>query len=105
MVPEVYRQVKEFIYACVKFSTGLGLTPSQKAAQVRGSASFLLTHSFTGCLSSLFKRPSLALLQVVQIIIDTQYLESATVYLHQFIENITEAEASDQVFSIFMTRI
>lgn len=100
MVPAVYGQVKEFIYACLKFSTGLGLTPSQKAAQVRRSASFLLTCSFTGCLSSLFRRPSLALHQVVQIIIDTQYLESATTYLHQFIENITGAESTDQVCTI-----
>lgn len=98
MVPAVYRQVKEFIYACLKFSTGLGLSPSQRAAHVRQSASLLLTRSFTGCLSSLFRRPSLALLQVVQIIIDTQYLEGATTYLHQFIGNITGSETvPDQV--------
>jgi hypothetical protein len=56
---------------------------------VRKSTNLLLTRSFSGCLSSLFRKPSLALLQVIQIIIDTGYLENATVYLEEFVSNIT----------------
>ncbi|GBP68310.1 Exocyst complex component 6 [Eumeta japonica] len=92
IVPAVYVQVKEFIYACLKYSAGLGLSGSRRAANARHSASLLLTRSFTGCLSALFRRPSLALMQVVQIIVDTQYLEDATLCLYEFISNITGAE-------------
>lgn len=56
---------------------------------IRKSTNLLLTRSFSGCLSSLFRKPSLALLQVIQIIIDTGYLEEATVYLEEFVSNIT----------------
>jgi hypothetical protein len=56
---------------------------------IRKSTNLLLTRSFSGCLSSLFRKPSLALQQVTQIIIDTGYLEEATVYLEEFVSNIT----------------
>ena len=56
---------------------------------IRKSTNLLLTRSFSGCLSSLFRKPSIALLQVIQIIIDTGYLEEATVYLEEFVSNIT----------------
>jgi len=56
---------------------------------IRKSTNLLLTRSFSGCLSSLFRKPSVALLQVIQIIIDTGYLEEATVYLEEFVSNIT----------------
>lgn len=56
---------------------------------MRKSTNLLLTRSFSGCLSSLFRKPSIALLQVIQIIIDTGYLEEATVYLEEFVSNIT----------------
>jgi hypothetical protein len=56
---------------------------------IRKSTNLLLTRSFSGCLSSLFRKPSIALLQVIQIIIDTGYLEEATVYLEEFVLNIT----------------
>ena len=56
---------------------------------IRKSTNLLLTRSFSGCLSSLFRKPNIALLQVIQIIIDTGYLEEATVYLEEFVSNIT----------------
>ncbi|XP_013199959.2 exocyst complex component 6 [Amyelois transitella] len=91
IVPDVYVQVKEFIYAWLKYSVGLGLGGSRRAAAARHSASLLLSRSFTGCLSALFCRP-LPLMQLVQIIVDTQYLEDATLYLYEFISNITGSE-------------
>ncbi|XP_046981248.1 exocyst complex component 6B isoform X1 [Schistocerca americana] len=89
MVPKVYQQVKEFIYACLKFSEDLNLSQAEVNDMIRKSTNLLLTRSFSGCLSSLFRKPSLALLQVIQIIIDTGYLEEATVYLEEFVSNIT----------------
>ncbi|XP_034830425.1 exocyst complex component 6 [Maniola hyperantus] len=91
IVPAVYVQVKEFIYAWLKYSAGLGLGGGRRAAAARHSASLLLSRSFTGCLSALFRRP-LPLMQLVQIIVDTQYLEDATSYLYEFISNITGSE-------------
>ncbi|XP_053607699.1 exocyst complex component 6 [Plodia interpunctella] len=91
IVPDVYVQVKEFIYAWLKYSVGLGFGGSRRAAAARHSASLLLSRSFTGCLSALFCRP-LPLMQLVQIIVDTQYLEDATLYLYEFISNITGSE-------------
>ncbi|KAJ0177394.1 hypothetical protein K1T71_007403 [Dendrolimus kikuchii] len=90
-VPAVYVQVKEFIYAWLKYSAGLGLGGGRRAAAARHSASLLLSRSFTGCLSALFRRP-LPLMQLVQIIVDTQYLEGATLCLYEFISNITGSE-------------
>ncbi|KAJ9592812.1 hypothetical protein L9F63_015503 [Diploptera punctata] len=91
LVPKVYQQVKEFIYACLKFSEDLNLSQAEVDDMIRKSTNLLLTRSFSGCLSSLFRKPSLALLQVIQIIIDTGYLEEATVYLEEFVSNITGA--------------
>ncbi|GLH07429.1 Exocyst complex component 6 [Gryllus bimaculatus] len=91
LVPKVYQQVKEFIYACLKFSEDLNLSQAQVDDMIRKSTNLLLTRSFSGCLSSLFRKPSIALLQVIQIIIDTGYLEDATVFLEEFVSNITGA--------------
>lgn len=107
MVPKVYHQVKEFIYACLKFSEDLNLrylfinsffrltdfclsfSQVEVDEMIRKSISLLLTRSFSGCLSSIFRSPSLGLLQIIQIIVDTGYLEEATIYLEQFVSNIT----------------
>lgn len=89
MVPEVYHQAKEFMYACMKFSEELTLSPNEVAAMVRKAANLLLTRSFSGCLSAVFRSPSLALMQVIQIIIDTQYLEKAGPFLDDFVCKMT----------------
>lgn len=56
---------------------------------IRKSINLLLTHSFSGSLSYIFRSPSIGLLQIIQIIVDTGYLEGATVYLEEFVSNIT----------------
>jgi len=89
MVPKIYQQVKEFIYACLKFSEDLNFTQAEIDEMICKSTNLLLTRTFSGCLSSLFRKPSLALLQVVQIIINTGYLEKSTKYLEEFVTNIT----------------
>ncbi|XP_018328185.1 exocyst complex component 6 isoform X2 [Agrilus planipennis] len=92
MVPKVYQQVKEFIYACLKFSEDLNLSQVEVDEMIRKSMNLLLTRSFSGCLSSTFRSPHVNLQEIIQIIIDTGYLEEATVYLDQFISNITGEE-------------
>ncbi|KAF7270450.1 exocyst complex component Sec15 [Rhynchophorus ferrugineus] len=93
MVPKVYQQVKEFIYACLKFSEDLNLSQVEVDEMIRKSMNLLLTRSFSGCLSSIFRSPHVSLQKITQIIIDTGYLEDANVYLDQFISNITGEES------------
>ena len=94
MVPEVYHQTKEFMYACMKFSEELTLSPNEVAGMVRKAANLLLTRSFSGCLSAVFHKPSLAPTQVIQIIIDTQYLEKASPFLDSFVCDVTGTQAT-----------
>lgn len=94
MVPAVYIQVKEFIYACVKYSGGLGLSAARRAQSARRSASLLLTRSYCGCLAAACRTLALPLTQLHQIIVDTKYLEDATLCLYEFINNITGADVA-----------
>ncbi|TMW51398.1 hypothetical protein DOY81_003522 [Sarcophaga bullata] len=94
MVPEVYHQAKEFMYACMKFAEDLTLSPNEVAAMVRKAANLLLTRSFSGCLSAVFRNPSVALPQLIQIIIDTQYLEKASPFLDEFVCHMTNTSSS-----------
>ncbi|XP_033162695.1 exocyst complex component 6 [Drosophila mauritiana] len=94
MVPEVYHQAKEFMYACMKFAEELTLSPNEVAAMVRKAANLLLTRSFSGCLSVVFRQPSITLTQLIQIIIDTQYLEKAGPFLDEFVCHMTNTERS-----------
>ncbi|GFG36989.1 hypothetical protein Cfor_02112, partial [Coptotermes formosanus] len=56
---------------------------------IRKSTHLLLTRSLSGFLSSSFHKRSFTLLQVIQIIIDTGYIEEARVSLEEFVSNIT----------------
>uniref|UniRef100_A0A8C2RW50 Exocyst complex subunit EXOC6/Sec15 C-terminal domain-containing protein n=1 Tax=Capra hircus TaxID=9925 RepID=A0A8C2RW50_CAPHI len=67
-VPKVYNQIKEFIYACLKFSEDLHLSNS---------------------LQNVIKRKNIGLTELVQIIINTTHLEKSCKYLEEFITNIT----------------
>ncbi|KAJ8965010.1 hypothetical protein NQ314_004408 [Rhamnusium bicolor] len=60
---------------------------------IRKSMNLLLTRTFSGCLSSTFRSPHVNLQEIIQIIVDTEYLEEANVYLDQFISNITGEES------------
>ncbi|KAJ8918997.1 hypothetical protein NQ315_016901 [Exocentrus adspersus] len=93
MVPKVYQQVKEFIYACLKFSEDLNLSQVEVDEMIRKSMNLLLTRTFSGCLSSTFRSPHVNLQEIIQIIVDTGYLEEANMYLDQFISNITGEES------------
>ncbi|XP_019866312.1 exocyst complex component 6 [Aethina tumida] len=93
MVPTVYQQVKEFIYACLKFSEDLNLSQVEVDEMIRKSMNLLLTRTFSGCLSSTFRSPHVNLQEIIQIIVDTGYLEEATIFLDQFISNITGEES------------
>ncbi|XP_063963587.1 exocyst complex component 6B-like isoform X12 [Lytechinus pictus] len=88
-VPKVYRQIKEFIYACHKFSQDLHLTQTERDDMIRKSTNVLLTRTLSGCLNALIRKRCLGLTELVQVTVNTIHLENACKYLEDFISNIT----------------
>lgn len=94
-VPKVYREIKEFIYACHKFSLELNLTDTERDDMIRKSTNVLLTRTLSGCLTALIRKHSLGLAELVQVIVNTIQLEKACVYLEDFISNITGTQGDN----------
>uniref|UniRef100_A0A8C3LEN4 Exocyst complex component n=1 Tax=Chrysolophus pictus TaxID=9089 RepID=A0A8C3LEN4_CHRPC len=88
-VPQIYIQVKEFIYASLKFSESLHRSSTEIDDMLRKSTNLLLTRTLSSCLQNLIKKPHIGLTELVQIIINTTHLELACKYLEDFISNIT----------------
>ncbi|XP_065109721.1 exocyst complex component 6 isoform X1 [Paramisgurnus dabryanus] len=88
-VPQIYAQVKEFIYASLKFSESLHRSSTEVDDMLRKSTNLLLTRTLSSCLQNLIKKPHIGLTELVQIIINTTHLEQACKYLEDFITNIT----------------
>uniref|UniRef100_A0A4W4G3G3 Exocyst complex component n=1 Tax=Electrophorus electricus TaxID=8005 RepID=A0A4W4G3G3_ELEEL len=88
-VPQIYIQVKEFIYASLKFSESLHRSSTEVDDMLRKSTNLLLTRTLSGCLHNLIRKPHIGLTELVQIIINTTHLEQACKYLEEFITNIT----------------
>jgi len=84
-VPKVFREVKNYIHECLEFSHDLNTSQTEIEDMVRKSTNQLLTKTLSGCLSALIKKPNLGLLQLIQIAINTNYLEEASVYLEDYI--------------------
>ncbi|OTF84017.1 Exocyst complex subunit Sec15-like protein, partial [Euroglyphus maynei] len=93
-VPEIYKKVKEFIIVCLKFIEDLNLTDSDKEDTVRKSTNLLLTRTLSDSLSSLIKKPNLGLLQLIQISINTNYLEESSIILEIFISELIHRKNS-----------
>uniref|UniRef100_A0A663DJJ6 Exocyst complex component n=1 Tax=Aquila chrysaetos chrysaetos TaxID=223781 RepID=A0A663DJJ6_AQUCH len=88
-VPKVYNQIKEFIYACLKFSEDLHLSSTEVDDMIRKSTNLLLTRTLSNCLQNVIKRKNVGLTELVQIIINTTHLEKSCKFLEEFITNIT----------------
>ncbi|XP_061564152.1 exocyst complex component 6 [Cololabis saira] len=88
-VPQIYTQVKEFIYASLKFSESLHRSSTEVDDMLRKSTNLLLTRTLSSCLQNLIKKPHIGLTELVQIIINTTHLEQACRFLEDFITNIT----------------
>lgn len=91
-VPKIYHEVKEYINACLKFSSDLHLSHTEIDDMIRKSTNLLLTRTLSACLSTLIKKPSLSLLQLIQISINMNNLENSCSSLEEYISNITGAE-------------
>uniref|UniRef100_A0A673J342 Exocyst complex component n=1 Tax=Sinocyclocheilus rhinocerous TaxID=307959 RepID=A0A673J342_9TELE len=88
-VSKVYSQLKEFIYACLKYSEDLHLSSTEIDDMIRKSTNLLLTRTLSHCLQYAIKKKNVGLAELVQIIINTTHLEQSCHYLEEFISNIT----------------
>ncbi|KAG8435201.1 hypothetical protein GDO86_013225 [Hymenochirus boettgeri] len=88
-VPQIYMQVKEFIYASLKFSESIHRSSTEIDDMLRKSTNLLLTRTLNSGLQNVIKKPHIGLTELVQIIINTTHLEQACKYLEEFITNIT----------------
>ncbi|XP_013866049.1 exocyst complex component 6B isoform X2 [Austrofundulus limnaeus] len=88
-VPKVYSQLKEFIYACLKYSEDLHLSSTEVDDMIRKSTNLLLTRTLSHCLQYAIKKKNVGLAELVQVIINTTHLEQCCHFLEEFISNIT----------------
>lgn len=84
-VPKVYEEVRSFIEQSLKFSQDLNSSQSDVENMVRKSTNQLLTQTLGSCLTALINDSSLKLLQLIQITINTNYLEDAMQFLDDHI--------------------
>lgn len=85
-VPRVYEEVRSFIEQSLKFSQDLNSSQADVENMVRRSTNQLLTKTLGSCLTALINDSSLKLLQLIQIAINTDYLEDAMQYLDDHIK-------------------
>jgi len=88
-VPRVYQQIQNYIQACLQFSQDLNLADQEIDDALRRYTNLLLTRTLSGCLSTLIRKSSLSLLQLIQISINTNYLEESNASLEDFIAQLT----------------
>lgn len=84
-VPKVYEEVRNFIEQSLKFSQDLNSSETDVENMVRKSTNQLLTKTLSSCLTNLINNSSLKLLQLIQIAINTNYLEDAMQFLDDHI--------------------
>ena len=75
-VPKICDEVRSFIEQSLKFSQDLNSSQSDVENMVRKSTNQLLIQTLGSCLADLINDSSLKLLQLIQITINTNYLEN-----------------------------
>lgn len=93
-VPKVYEEVRSFIEQSLKFSQDLNSSQADVENMVRKSTNQLLTQTLGSCLTTLINDSSLKLLQLIQITINTNYLEEAMQFLDDHITYQTSKSMS-----------
>ena len=87
-VPKIFVQIKEFVNNCVKFADGLNSSQTELDDMVRKPTNKLITDKLNENIRNLIKKVSLA--QLVQIVINTIYLERSIELLEQHLLNVIE---------------
>nr|XP_032806161.1 exocyst complex component 6B-like isoform X3 [Petromyzon marinus] len=88
-IPAIYTQVQEFVKACLHFSEDLHLSTTELDDMLRRSTNQLLTRALAGSLMELATRPSLGLMELVQLSVNIGELEQSLPSLTDFISGLT----------------
>ncbi|CAK8688844.1 unnamed protein product [Clavelina lepadiformis] len=92
-VPRIYNEIKNFILACLKYCEDLHLSSTEVDDMIRKSANLLLTRTLASGLQLLVAKRSLGLAELVQIIVNTTYLENSCRHIEDFVQSITGVRA------------
>lgn len=91
-VPKVYAEVQKFIVSCLHFCRDTNFNHREVEDMIRKSTNTLLNRTLGTCLSNLIKKQGLGLLQLIQITINTNYLEESCVHLEEFIRKAIDSQ-------------
>ncbi|CAF0744514.1 unnamed protein product [Brachionus calyciflorus] len=93
-VPKIFLELKEFVNNCIKFSEGLNSSQTELDDMIRKPTNRLITERLSENIRILISRVSLA--QLVQIVVNTIYLEKSIELLEQHLLSVIKASSSKQ---------
>ncbi|XP_078455850.1 exocyst complex component 6B-like [Lampetra planeri] len=93
-IPAIYTQVQEFVKACLQFSEDLHLSATELDDMLRRSTNQLLARALAASLMELATRPSLGLMELVQLSVNIGELEQSLPSLTDFISGLTGVATS-----------
>ncbi|XP_075565147.1 exocyst complex component 6B isoform X3 [Pelecanus crispus] len=85
-VPKVYNQIKEFIYACLKFSEDLHLSSTEVDDMIRKSTNLLLTRTLSNCLQNVIKRKNVGLTEDARHAAEEEIYTNLNQKIDQFLQ-------------------
>ncbi|RNA09952.1 exocyst complex component 6B [Brachionus plicatilis] len=93
-VPKIFLEMKEFVNNCVKFSEGLNSSQTELDDMIRKPTNRLITERLSENIRQLINRVSLT--QLVQIVVNTIYLEKSIELLEHHLLSVIKANSSKQ---------
>ncbi|XP_018416706.1 PREDICTED: exocyst complex component 6B isoform X5 [Nanorana parkeri] len=85
-VPKIYSQIKEFIYACLKFSEDLHLSSTEVDDMIRKSTNLLLTRTLSNCLQNVIKRKNVGLTEDARQAAEEEIYTNLNQKIDQFLQ-------------------
>lgn len=86
-VPKIYDEIRAFVEQSLKFSQDLNSSKADVEDMVRSATNQLLVDVLGPCLTNLINNSNLELLQLIQITINTDFLEEAMQSLDNYIKH------------------
>jgi hypothetical protein len=87
-VPKIFIEIKEFVNNCKKFADGLNSSQTELDDMIRKPTNRLITDKINEDIRVLIKKVSLA--QLVQIVVNTIYLEKSITLLEEHLLSVIE---------------
>ncbi|KTG42980.1 hypothetical protein cypCar_00001449, partial [Cyprinus carpio] len=85
-VPKVYSQLKEFIYACLKYSEDLHLSSTEIDDMIRKSTNLLLTRTLSHCLQYAIKKKNVGLAEDARHAAEEEIYTNLNQKIDQFLQ-------------------